>query len=339
MAASKTADLETAWRALAGDTGRDGWKMIPIATKCSCSIQAGRRLPGDQEALLVGFDSLRVVPASRLPLGQGFEVLRLSSDPGGSGRSWVALAKRAGASLELFAMMCEDLIRLLEADSHSADDVLLRRLLARISAWQDFMERHRGGVLSVESEMGLFGELIVLDRIIALGVYARSAVEAWQGPLGGHQDFIPGAGALEVKSTLATGGFPATIASLEQLDDSIRQPLFLAAVRLALDPTGLTLPELADEIRARLAGAGSVQDLFDTRLLQAGLLPKATHQYTRRFVHLTTTVLAVSDSFPRLTRSQVHPAIGKASYQLEIDLANVADIGLKSALQQLGTVE
>ncbi|KQP24744.1 hypothetical protein ASF27_11770 [Methylobacterium sp. Leaf102] len=338
MAASEMADLQAAWRALAGGTDREGWKAIPIATKSSCLVQAGRRLPSDEEALLVGFGSLSALPAGRLPQGQGFEVLRLLSDPGGTGRSWIALAKRAGASPELFAMMSEDLVRLLEGSTHLADGALVARLLARVSAWQDFMERHREGLLSIEAELGLFGELTILGDIIELGADPRLIVEAWQGPLGGNQDFIPGTGALEVKSTLATSGFPASIASLEQLDDSIRQPLFLAAVRLSLDPTGVTLPERADSIKSRLAEQGGVQDLFDIRLLQAGLLPKAVQRYTRRFLRRSTVVLAVSDIFPRLTRRSVHPAIGKARYEIELDLTHFVDIGLERALQSLGTI-
>lgn len=338
MAASEMPDLHAAWRALAGGIGGEGWKAIPVATRSCCLVQAGRRLPGDEEALLVGFGSLGTLAPGRLPQGQGFEVIRLSADPGETGRSWIALAKRPGASTEFFAMMSEDLVRLLEAGTHLGDEGLLTRLLARISAWQDFMERHREGVLSLEAELGLFGELVVVDRMLELGADARTTMEAWQGPLGGDQDFIPGTGALEVKSTLAAAGFPASIPSLEQLDDSIRQPLFLAAVRLGLDPGGATLPERADAIRARLAGLGGVLDLFDVRLLQAGLLPTAAHRYTRRFLHRSTVVLQVTDGFPRLTRGHIHVAISRARYDVDLDLARVADVGLERALQSLGAL-
>ena len=61
-----------------------------------------------------------------------------------------------------------------------------------------------------------------------------NTLDAWQGPLNGLQDFFIGTGAIEVKATIAPQGFPAKISSLDQLDETQRQPLFLAGVRLAL---------------------------------------------------------------------------------------------------------
>lgn len=166
----------------------------------------------------------------------------------------------------------------------------------------------------------------------------RLAIDAWQGPLDGLQDFMPGDGGIEVKATLLVGGFPATISSLEQLDDSLRQPLFLAAVRLALHAMGMTLPAKSDAIRARLKDNQAALELFDARLMQAGLLRTATERYTRRFSHVSTTVMPVSDSFPRLTRAHVHPAIRKARYEVDLDLTGVSDIGLTRALEFLGAI-
>jgi hypothetical protein len=331
-------DLRAAWRALAGSHEGEGWKTIPVATTAPCMLLAGRRLPGDEEALLVGFRNIRTVPDSHLPQGHGFEVSRLPADPTGGDRLWVALARRAGGSRELFAMMAEDLLRLLKTGAARDEDGLLHRFLSRIRAWQDFMDRHREGVLSAEAELGLFGELIVIDRMIEAGMPERHVIDAWQGPLDGLQDFMPGSGGIEVKTTLSAGGFPATISSLEQLDDSLRQPLFLAAVRLALDPSGMTLPAKADAIRERLGANQAALDLFEIRLMQAGLLRTAAEHYTGCLLHVATVVMHVCDGFPRLTRAHVHPAIRKARYEIDLDLVGESDIGLARALELLGAI-
>jgi hypothetical protein len=81
--------------------------------------------------------------------------------------------------------------------------------------------------LSPESEIGLVGELTLLRVIIDAGVPPVTAIESWVGPFDGVQDFNLGTGSLEVKATLSMTGFPAKIGSLEQLDDFVRQPLFL----------------------------------------------------------------------------------------------------------------
>lgn len=331
-------DLRSAWRALSGSGDSEGWKTIPVATSAPCTLLAGRHLPGDEEALLVGFRNVRAPPDSQLPQGHGFKVSRLSLDPTGGDRFWVALARRMGGSPEFFAMMAEDLLRLIEDGSRQEEEQLLHRFLARIRAWQDFMDRHREGVLSSEAELGLFGELVILDCIIVAGMPERQVVDSWQGPLDGLQDFMPGGGGIEVKTTLSTGRFPATISSLEQLDDSLRQPLFIAAVRLALDPSGMTLPAKADEIRTRLGGNPAALDLFDVRLMQAGLLRTMAERYTRRFLTASTVVLPVQDAFPRLTPAHVHPAIRKARYEIDLDLAGASDIDLARALELLGAI-
>jgi hypothetical protein len=301
-------------------------------------LLAGRRLPGDEEALLVGFHNIRAVPDSHLPQGHGFDVFRLSADPTGGDRFWVALARRTGGSPELFAMMAEDLLRFIEDDARQDEDGLLHRFLSRIRAWQDFMDRHREGVLSAEAELGLFGELILIDSMIEAGMPEGHVIDAWQGPLDGLQDFMPGSGGIEVKATLSVAGFPATISSLEQLDETMRQPLFLAAVRLALNPSGMTLPAKADAIREKLGGNHAAREIFEVRLMQAGLLRTASERYTRQFLHISTAVMPVRDDFPRLTRAHVHPAIRETRYEVDLDLAGTSDISLAHALERLGEI-
>ena len=140
-------------------------------------------------------------------------------------------------------MMAEDMVRLLDGCGGTREETVLRRFLARIHAWQQFMNRHRESVLSAENEQGLFGELVLLEHLFDAELPPQDILDAWQGPADGLQDFMLGSGGIEVKTTLMAGGFPATISSLEQLDDSLRKPLFVVATRLALHSGGMTLPE------------------------------------------------------------------------------------------------
>ena len=331
-------NLRAAWRALAGEPRGEGagWQTIAVTVRAPCSLFAARRMPGGEEAVLVGFRGVRSLPDARLPQGQGFEVLRLEDDPTGADHLVVALARRPGGSPELFAMMAEDLVVLLDGWAEAREDTELRRFLARIRAWQDFMNRHRESVLSAENEQGLFGELVLLERMIEAGLPPRDVLDAWQGPLDGLQDFILGNGGIEVKTTLSVGGFPATVSSLEQLDDSLRQPLFVAATRLALHSSGMTLPEVADVIRGRLDGDREVLETFDIRLMQAGLLGSTLSRYTRRFLHASSAILCLQGDFPRLTRANVPPAVRKARYEIDLDLADAQEVKLERALELMG---
>jgi hypothetical protein len=286
--------------------------------------------------MLLGFHHVRTVSDPHLPQGNGFEVLRLPADPTGGGRLVLALARRTGGGLELFRMMAEDLLGLLDACATESEGTTLRRFLARIHAWQHFMDRHREGVLSAEAEQGLFGELVMLGLMLDAGLAPEDVLNAWQGPLDGLQDFVLGTGGIEVKTTLSTDGFLATISSLEQFDESLRQPLFMAAVGLAVHPSGATLPAMADLIRTKLNGSLMPLEIFDVRLIQAGLLPTVIALYTRRFLHASSVILAVRGDFPRLTRANVHPGIRNARYEINVDLRGAADVGLNHALELLG---
>ena len=339
MAAPSDMDsLRAAWRALASKRQDEGWRTIPITVRAPCTLFAGRRMPGGEEAMLIGFRTIRKVPDSHLPQGRGFEVFRLQADPTGDGRTMLALTRASIGSPELFAMMAEDLVDLLDRCATSEEEEVFQRFLARIRAWQDFMDRRKEGVLSAEAEQGLFGELVMLERMMDAGVPARDILDAWQGPLDGLQDFILGTGGIEVKTTLSAVGFLAMVSSLEQLDEDLRQPIFLAAVRLALHPSGTTLVEMSDAIRTRLGDNQAALEIFETRLMQAGLLRTAAGRYTRRFLHASSAILALQEDFPRLTRANVHPVIREAWYEIDLDLAGAEDIGLRGALESLGAI-
>ena len=336
MAPSDMEDLRAAWRALAGAGQGEGWQTIPVKVRAPCSLYAARRMPGGEEAVLIGFRGVRSLPDTRLPQGHGFEVIRLDDDPTGRDHLVVALARRPGGSTELFAMMAEDLVGLLDDWATAREHTVYRRFLARIRAWQDFMNRHRESVLSAENEQGLFGELVLLERLIEAGLPPRDILDAWQGPVDGLQDFILGSGGIEVKTTLSVGGFPATVSSLEQLDDNLRQPLFVAATRLALHSSGMTLPEMAEVIRGHLDDDREAIETFDIRLMQAGLLRSTLGRYTRRFLHASSAILCVQGDFPRLTRANVQPAVRKARYEIDLHLADAEEVELERALELMG---
>ena len=215
------------------------------------------------------------------------------------------------------------------------DAVLFRRFIGRIRAWQAFMERGRDEVLGIVAEVGLVGELLFLEQLLDVGVSAAVAVGAWRGPLNGLHDFVLGVGAMEVKACVASGTFPAVVGSLEQLDDSSVQPLFLVGVKLALDASGRTLPVIVNEVGDRLRRDSAAYTGFEDLVLEAGFLAAVAEDYHRRFWHTDTAILPVGGEFPRLTRGNVARPIRDARYELDLDMVDVAKIPLDRALTDL----
>jgi len=326
-----------AWSSLSGDDSKTGWQAIDLAAAGPLDVRAGRRSPDNAEAVLVGFPSAKLAAADKLPEGQGFAVER--ADPEGDGRLWLALTRKTAAPDGLFASMACDVVGAIdEAAAAGADESkLLRLFVGRVGAWQEFM-RKGTQTLSPEAEIGLVGELLCLRAIVEAGASAAATLEAWVGPLDGVQDFILGTGALEVKSSLSATGFPAKIGSLDQLDDSMRQPLFVASVRLRQTPNGQGLPQIAQTVRSAVQGDAEAERLLTERLMAAGYIDSHAGRYPRRFEHAGTRVVEVHADFPRLTTGSVPAGIMRAMYELDLDKAPGYDVGIGGALKKLGVV-
>lgn len=325
------------WAALSGDDPTPGWQAIALPPAGPVEVQAGRRSPDNAESVLLGFSSAQLAAAEKLPEGQGFVVERAS--PERSGQLRLALTRRFSGSVELFAAMACDVVGALDeaASSGAGESTLLRVFIRRVSAWQEFM-RKGSQALSPEAEIGLVGELNVLKSIVDAGISHAVAVESWVGPLDGVQDFELGTGAIEVKATLSADGFPAKVGSLEQLDDSMRQPLFLAGVRLRQTETGQSLPEMVEGLRESTKIDMEAATILGDRLIAAGYFDVHSDRYVRRFIAIDILVIAVDSKFPRLTHATVLSGVTHASYRIELEKNAGIKIGMPEALKKLGSL-
>lgn len=329
--------LRTAWRALSYNPDRAaGWSTIRLLIANSRELRAGRYFPGNEESLLVRFGQISLPSNAQLPQGHGFHVSQIDLDDGVHGSVWLALSRRPSGSLEMFTLMVLDIIATLKSGAAASEERLFQLFLVRIRAWQEFMRRGADAILAPDAEVGLYGELVIIRTLLQCGIPAITVINGWVGPLHAVHDFQFGTGAIEVKTTISTSGFRASIGSLDQLDDSLRQPLFIAAVRLCQETSGLSLPNLVESMRASLEDDLEAQQALSLRLLHAGYLDSVAEHYKRSFVHRSTRLMLVNDGFPRLVRSFVPFQIIRASYDLDLDSVICEPVALESALLKLG---
>jgi hypothetical protein len=322
-----------AWNALSGVSQKEGWLSIAVAPAGPCILEVGRHFPGNRESLLVGFPNANLLPTERLPEGKGFKISR--ADPYGDGKTWIALTRKESGSAELFSNMVYDVAQSLDSSSGDSEERLLRGFLSRVRSWQEFMQKG-GQALSVEEEVGLLGELTFLAMALHAKVPTLAVVESWVGPFGGIQDFELGAGAVEVKATLADQGFTAKISSLEQLSDAVRKPLFLAGIRFKQSDSGKSLPEVVGELNSYLLDDAEALKKFSDRILAAGFHDLQSEVYTRRLSFDEIKTFLVDEGFPRLTPMSVHACIQRASYEIDLDRVTSKKFELSEMLQILG---
>ncbi|WP_051776666.1 PD-(D/E)XK motif protein [Pseudorhizobium pelagicum] len=329
-----TDELETAWRALAGQTAEKGWRTVALGHS-SPRFRGGIVFPEGEETLLVGFNVGSEVRKADLPEGTGFRV-DISKETFSAGYStWLCLSRQSGAGRDLFVQMAADIVSALSRATAQSDSWLLSLMLARIRAWQEFMRKPRTDLLRPEEELGLFGELTFMREAIAGGASAADVVHAWNGPSRSLQDFQTAAIGVEVKATLSANSFSAHVSSLEQLDGMNERAVLLAATRFSLHDEGLTLPELIDRVR-QLAGDAGVLSTLNRTLMLSGFVDEASERYKGRFTPIDTRVFEINETFPALVRSRIGPEIRAAEYEIDLDLVTSVPLTLPAAMQKYG---
>lgn len=325
-------EIQLAWNSIQTAQGTSGWNTVAVLPSHPGRFRAGRNFPDQCEALLAGFRTSVISRNEKLPEGLGFHVTRVNSEQ--DGLVWLALTRSPNGNLELFSAVVSDVLQTILATGSGDHSRELRVFLGRIRAWQEFMRK--GAVpLSAENEVGLVGELTVLEKMLDVGMAPETAIKAWSGPLDGIRDFELGFGAIEVKTTVASAGLVAKIGSLEQLDDTNCKPIFLGAVKYAMTESGQTLPEKISAIRTQLESDPITLSEFDDRVLAAGYIPAHSPQYHRRFSLREIAMLEVGENFPRLMHGNVKPGVISARYEINLEPLLSQDIGLTTALKKL----
>ncbi|MDZ4392986.1 PD-(D/E)XK motif protein [Cypionkella sp.] len=323
------------WRALGRqDSGAD-WQFVHLTDIGPVAIEVGCHFPGGREALIVSFPRTTLPGRSSLPDGKGFDVVTVRDAALFADRTAIALVRRSEGSLDIFTVMATDVLRCLEAAETTNPRDLAEAFIGRVSDWQAFMARKRRP-LSHERQLGLMGELWFLDWLLDKGMGA-AAVDCWQGPMHAAQDFLIGAGAVEVKSSITGGTFLARINSIEQLDTE-RSPMFLAALRFEVADDGVDLVGMVAHLRARMADAGLTR-VFEALALLSGYLDDHSEHYLRKLRLSDARAFAVREDFPCLRRHAVPAQIRKVVYTLDVDAIQQPAISLEDVLFTLGLMQ
>jgi len=326
-------DLVTAWRALGGRRDAAAWRFVSIGAAGGVRFEAGLKLPDGREAVVAVFPAAAGA-TGRLPEGQGFDVVPLEADVGSGGGEAIALVRRPEGEIGIFGIMAVDVLRSVERMASRPVGELRLIFIRRVQEWQDFMARGGRRPLTPEKQVGLFGELTMLKALFATDLGIAGAVACWMGPRRAAQDFHVLAGAVEVKSTAATGAFAAKINSIEQLDAE-RAPLFLGALRFAEADDGRTLPELVADARLAADSVGARQEL-EASLIFSDYRDDHAPQYGRRLSLAQERCFEVTPAFPCLRRADLSPAITSARYGMDLDRLDAPWVDRSTMFAMLG---
>lgn len=279
-------------------------------------IRLAVEAPGHCRMLLVLLSPTQICESVELPSARGFTTQRVALAGDLSARVGIAVRLTDDSYRELFSSLVQDVARALVAQADSR--VAFGTLVARLKAWQGFMQRATPDGLDVISQIGLYGELRFLHDQLIPCLGAGRALQSWTGPAGAPQDFQCGATAIEVKTTAADHHL-LRITNALQLDDSTIDALYLA--HFAVDRRnahGRTLVELIHEIRSVISSDGSASELFSSRLLQAGYHDCHTELYRHAgFADRALQIYRVRDTFPRILMSNIPDGLADIKYSIQ----------------------
>jgi hypothetical protein len=302
MSAAWQKTLRAAWSALAATPAKTRtYRTRTLSPDCPMDVYAALRALDDAPCLLIRCDA---------PEGSLFELggMRLSVDRDEQ-CALLVLSLEDASQRDLFTTLCADAVDAAGSEPEQA----LSRFHARLDAWRRFLRESRSG-LSREETVGLIGELLILECLLALH---SNLLTSWKAPDQALHDFERNGHALEIKTSHGPSS-RVHISTLDQLDTAGLRRLDLVHVRLLDDPEGRTLADLVDALRNLLPDEGFAQSLGNA-LIRRGLNPndeiaRTTLRTSLRSIDLYT----VDDDFPRMLRSSVPLAIAEASYALEL---------------------
>jgi hypothetical protein len=238
-------------------------------------------------------------------------------------RSHITLVLEDKEDAKIFYMLCRSLMHATEILLQGNDTSAVRVIMTHLFRWQRLLQNRRSSKeLSLNEQIGLFGELLVLKDVFLSNLDTEPAVLCWTGPVGDEQDFSYGRSLVEVKTTRASRDRKIRISSVDQLD-SVSGDITLAFQTLAhleKEAEGaLSLNALISNLREMIASSGAATiEIFETRLMMMGY--EETPSYDKNFfTPVIKQFFAVEGTFPRICAADIPEGAVDISYSLLVD--------------------
>jgi hypothetical protein len=200
----------------------------------------------------------------------------------------------------------------------------------RLQSWKELLRSV--GLLSAEQQLGLLGELWVLERLMR--VHGNKALDSWTGPLAEPHDFRFGSTELEVKTTRSRQRLHV-INGLEQLQPSTGMTLYVLSLQMEPADTddARSLAQAVSSMRNVLSDDAGRKENFERILIQGFAYRAADEQhYGLKFrMRSKPSLILVDSKFPKLTRGILLEFLGaEADHRIQevrytVDLDGLGD--------------
>jgi hypothetical protein len=197
--------------------------------------------------------------------------------------------------------------------------------------WRKCFENESAEGLKLEEQLGLFGELVQLEKIINKGVSKKNSLIYWQGPENGLHDFKHSRFLVEVKTTL-NDKEEIVITNIEQFNYVAFNNLYLCVVFFEFKESGPTLTEFIKRIEKNIFYEAEDKLLFNEKLNRAGFFDFQAHNYKTNFVVEKIKYFKILNNFPTILPNSLQKEIKDVKFKISVKnlhLFEVSDEFLK----------
>ena len=191
-------------------------------------------------------------------------------------------------------------------------------ILNTISRWKKMFEKITPEGLTLEQQKGLMGELLFFNYLLDNGIEVDKAIDYWTSVEQDFRakDFSISKIAVEIKFTSSEQP-KIQISSERQLDREYFDHLFVVLyVAKAVKSGGFSLNSIIERTKNRIV-LEELHILFNNKLLQSGYFDKDKESYNKMFTLEKINTFYVSDSFPKITTTDLNMGVSDVSYSIQ----------------------
>lgn len=184
--------------------------------------------------------------------------------------------------------------------------------------WKKLFDKINFQGLSIESQKGLIGELLLFNSLLDEEYSIDKLLEGWTGPDYNDKDFRFGSFGIEVK--LTSSKVPKVkISSERQLDSDNLTKLYLVLyVVEEVKDKGFSLNSIIEQIRVKINHNQNAIKFFNERLLLVGYFDEDYENYQRQYAFRKRKFYEVTVNFPRLVASDLPIGLFDTKYNIEL---------------------
>ena len=216
----------------------------------------------------------------------------------------------------IFAVLCEDLFQ--TVSNIEQELVLIQALQNRFIQWKELFFLAKGPGLSLEKQIGLFGELYLLKKLFQQTDLFAEVLSIWTDPETGIRDFEKNNSAIEVKTTHTHNHQKIGISSERQLDTTLLQYLFLFHLSIEKrNSDESTLNTIVEGIYSILGNNKLLVNILKRKLISVGYFDHHHPIYQNMsFLIREEDFYKIENIFPRIEEKDLLKGVGDVKYSI-----------------------